>query len=239
MRNRLFTTEDEPATGYQGLAVHARDGVHEQAMALLRRRVPPPARVLDVGAGAGAFSRRLHDVGYAVAALDRDPSRWAAPEVPFVEVDLNAGFAGAVTGPFAAACCLEVIEHVENPWSLLREIAAVVAPGGTLLLSTPNVGSFLSRAMFLRWGTFHQFGAGDLEYGHIRPVTAAEVAALAPRTGWNQLETHPAGYLPVFDLATRHPKSLAFNLLRGLAHVVGSGHKRGWCLLFVMERSAG
>jgi SAM-dependent methyltransferase len=188
--------------------------------------------VLDIGAGAGA-PREYRLRGHGV---DADPDKWIPKEIPFFEVDVNSGIAGSVRDKFDAACCLEVIEHVENPWKLFRDISETLRPGGRLLLSTPNVASFLSRLIFLRSGKFHQFGDEDIAYGHINPVTPFEMETIADRAGWRVLEVQPGGYLPIFDLSSLRPRSIAFNFLRGLAYLVSAGNKHGWCTFFVMEK---
>ena len=236
MRNWLIMTKPKTLEYYKGMLVHADAGLHDQAISLFRAYVPDGSSVLDIGAGAGAFTTRLADAGYAVTAIDVDPGKWIPKEIPFIEVDVNSGIAGSVRDKFDAACCLEVIEHVENPWKLFRDISETLRPGGRLLLSTPNVASFLSRLIFLRSGKFHQFGVEDIEYGHINPVTPLEMETIADRTGWRLLEVQPGGYLPIFDLSSLRPRSIAFNFLRGLAYLVSAGNKRGWCTLFVMEK---
>lgn len=238
MRNWLINTEPKQLEYYKGILIHADTGMHEQAAALVAHYVPSGARVLDVGAGAGAFSQRLADAGYAVTALDVDPEKWLPPEIPFLKLDIDAGIAASVNGQFDAACCLEVIEHVENSWNLLREIYAVLKPGGHLILSTPNITSFLSRLIFLRTGRFHQFSEADLAYGHINPVTAFEISVIAERLGWKILETRPGGYLPVCDFSSWHPQKLVFNLMRVCSYVLARGAKKGWCLFFVLEKPA-
>jgi len=238
MRNWLINTEPKRPEYYEGLLIHADTGMHDQAMALFRQYVPAGSSVLDIGAGAGAFSRRLKNATYAVTALDVDPDKWLSKDIRFVRLDIDAGIAASIGERMDAACCLEVIEHVENPWNLLREAAAVLKPHGRLILSTPNVTSFLSRLIFLRTGQFHQFRDADLSYGHISPITPFELTTIASRLGWRILEIRPGGYLPVFDLATMRPKTLVLDVLRGLAYLVARNHKRGWCLFFVLEKLA-
>jgi len=236
VRNWLITTKPKTLEYYEGMLVHADAGLHDQAISLFRSYVPDGSSVLDIGAGAGAFATRLANAGYAVTAIDVDPGKWIPKEIPFFEVDVNSGIAGSVRDKFDAACCLEVIEHVENPWKLFRDISETLRPGGRLLLSTPNVASFLSRLIFLRSGKFHQFGDEDIAYGHINPVTPFEMETIADRAGLRVLEMQPGGYLPIFDLSSLRPRSIAFNFLRGLAYLVSAGNKRGWCTLFVMEK---
>jgi len=238
VRNWLINTDNKELEYYKGILIHADTGVHEQAAALLQKYVPGNASVLDVGAGAGAFSQRLTDLGYKVTALDVDPEKWIPTDIPFLQLNIDAGMAASVQDTFAAVCCLEVIEHVENPWNLLREIYSVVKPGGYLLLSTPNITSFLSRGMFFLTGRFHQFDEGDLSYGHINPVSTFELEYAARQIGWELLDISAGGSLSVFDLTTLRPVkwTIALNLLGGLAFVMGKGYKRGWCLFYLMRK---
>jgi len=240
VRNWLINTESKDFEYYKGILIHADTGVHAQAAALFSKYVANGARVLDVGAGAGAFSKRLVDLGYKVTALDSDPDKWIPAEIPFFQLDIDAGIAASVRDTFDAVCCLEVIEHVENPWNLLREIYSVVKPGGYLLLSTPNITSFLSRGIFFLTGRFHQFDDGDLSYGHISPISSFELEYAARKSGWEVLEIAPGGSLSVFDFTTLRPLkwTIALNFLRGFAYAIGKGYERGWCLFYVLRKPA-
>jgi SAM-dependent methyltransferase len=239
VRNWLTNTESKELEYYKGILIHADTGVHEQAASVFGKYVPKGARVLDVGAGAGAFSQRLVDLGYKVTALDVDPGKWIPADIPFLQLDIDAGIAASVRDTFDAVCCLEVIEHVENPWNLLREIYSVTKAGGYLLLSTPNITSFLSRGIFFLTGRFHQFDEGDLSYGHISPISSFELEYAARKCGWEVLEIAPGGSLSVFDFTTLRPVkwALALNVLRGFAFALGKGHARGWCLFYVLRKA--
>jgi len=238
VRNWLINTESKELQYYKGILIHADIGVHEQGAEIFTKYVPKGQRVLDVGAGAGAFSQRLADLGYRVTALDVDPEKWIPADIPFMQLEIDAGIAASVQDTFDAVCCLEVIEHVENPWNLLREIYSVVRPGGYLLLSTPNITSFLSRGIFFLSGRFHQFDDGDLSYGHISPISSFELEYAARKCGWEVLEITGGGSLSVFDFTTLRPIkwTVALNFLRGFAYVVGKGHQKGWCLFYVLRK---
>lgn len=238
MRNRLINTEPKEFEYYKGIQIHADTGVHEQAGGLVQKYFAAGNTVLDVGAGAGAFSQRLADLGYSVTALDVDPEKWIPKEIPFQVLNIDKGIAESVDNSYDSVCCLEVIEHVENPWNLLREIYSVTKPGGYLLLSTPNITSFLSRALFFLTGRFHQFNDGDLSYGHINPVSAFELQHAATQVGWQLIDIRPGGYLPVFDLVAIRPFlwTAAFNALCALGFVLGKGYKEGWCLFYVLQK---
>jgi len=236
---QLIATRPKELEYYEGVLVHADEGVHALCESVVRRYVSPGARVLDLGAGAGAFSLRLVRGGYQVTAVDVDPVKWRVPEVQFVQADATTPLADVLRGNvFDAVCCLEVIEHVENQAGLLRQACAVCRPGGHLILTTPNTTSFLSRAIFLRTGRFHQFDDADLSYGHISPITHWELAVLAERTGWSVVERQPAGKLALLDVSPGVWRSIRLNLLRLLAWAIADGDVDGWCSLFVLQRSA-
>ena len=159
--------------GYRGLPVFAAPGLHEAAVALLRAALPPPARVLELGAGSGAMAQRLADLGYAPTASDLFPGRFQPHDpIPFVAADLNGPFAAGLPGDLEAVVALELVEHLENPRHFLRQVRALLPPGGQLLLSTPNIANPVSQAMFLRTGRFQWFRDADYaEQGHITPLS--------------------------------------------------------------------
>lgn len=126
-------------------------GLHQRALEIID--VWQRGSILDAGAGEGALSAELAKLGFAVTAADKDPTRFRVPDVTIVPADLNERLPFAPSS-FEAVVCLEVLEHVENPFQLLREFARVLVPGGTLLLSTPNILNIRSRMGFLLRG-FH------------------------------------------------------------------------------------
>ena len=66
MSNSNHWPADGNESEYRGLKIHAIPSLHEQCMALIAElRLPSTAKVLDLGAGEGAFSQRLLDAGHA------------------------------------------------------------------------------------------------------------------------------------------------------------------------------
>jgi 2-polyprenyl-6-hydroxyphenyl methylase/3-demethylubiquinone-9 3-methyltransferase len=97
---------------------------------------------LDVGCGAGLLAEPLARLGAQVTAVD------AAPELIDVAKDHAAGQGlpidyravgvESVEGKFDLVTAMEVIEHVAEPQEFIDDLAARLAPGGLMILSTPN-----------------------------------------------------------------------------------------------------
>ncbi len=159
---------------YQGIPIFAAPGLHELAAQRLVAAVPPDAgtHVLELGAGGGAMSQRLTDLGYAVTASDLFIERFQPRgRVPFYTLDLNREFAAGLPQQFDALIALELVEHLENPHHFLRQCFAALRPGGTAVISTPNLANPVSQAMFVRSGVFQWFRDEDYrEQGHISPI---------------------------------------------------------------------
>jgi 2-polyprenyl-6-hydroxyphenyl methylase/3-demethylubiquinone-9 3-methyltransferase len=99
--------------------------------------------VLDVGCGLGFFSERLHEKGAQVTACDLGPSLVEATRRRVGCAAEVADALGLVAhfGPasFDIVLSSECIEHTPNPSEAVRQMGAILRPGGLLSLSTPNI----------------------------------------------------------------------------------------------------
>ncbi|MDI6773847.1 MAG: methyltransferase domain-containing protein [Verrucomicrobiota bacterium] len=225
---------------YRGLVMKADEGLHEQVAAVVREAVAQGGSILDLGAGEGAFSARLSDMGYRVTASDLDPQALKAAGVEFARLDFNdedafGRFLGEHRQSFDAVCALEVIEHIEDPWRFVRTVRDFLRPGGRVFITTPNIASWLSRVVFLLQSRFHQFGPDDLSYGHIAPISPGQLRLLLEREGFLDVSVKPAGTLPplYFD-------SLAMTIVSLLAlplRPFQKGLLDGWCLLAAARKA--
>jgi SAM-dependent methyltransferase len=95
---------------------------------------PPPARVLEVGAGSGDLARLLTGLGYDLVAID---PAGEGHVVPVALLDLDA-----LDASFDAAVAVVSLHHVEPFEDSCRRLAAVVRPGGTLVVDEFDVDRF-------------------------------------------------------------------------------------------------
>ncbi len=120
----------------------------------------------------------------------------------FVEANLDDGLPPAVaeSEPYEIILAADVLEHVRHPEELLRELRAVLAPGGRVLVSVPNFGHWYPRFRVAS-GTFDYDRRGILDRGHVRFFTRKGFERVLHRSGWHVLRSDVTG-LP-FDVADR------------------------------------
>ena len=147
--------------------------------------LPKGAQILDCGAGAGTLSRKLYKFGYKVQACDLRPKDFRFDKITCEYADLNNRFPYANEG-FDAVICLEVIEHLENPWHVLRECKRVLKKNGLVILSSPNISNVTSRIIFFIKGKIDLFL--DMDTEHINPITFWEIKRVLTDVGFSLIE---------------------------------------------------
>jgi 2-polyprenyl-6-hydroxyphenyl methylase/3-demethylubiquinone-9 3-methyltransferase len=99
-------------------------------------------RVLDVGCGAGLLTEPLARLGAEVTGVDAAPANIEAAarhaEGSGLTISYRAGELAEIEGQFDLVTCLEVLEHVADKPTFMRQLAQRLAPGGLMILSTPN-----------------------------------------------------------------------------------------------------
>lgn len=153
--------------------------------------------VLDVGAGNGILPRLLDGLGKKVTidAIEPDPvaRRLAKPlyrECFDRSLESFLEDQGQNKNCYDFIVMADVLEHIANPEPSLKAILNLLGPGGSLLLSTPNV-AFASIRLALVNGRFDYTDSGLLERTHLRFYTRATLLRLLQMCGLYVLtETH-------------------------------------------------
>ncbi len=134
-------------------------------------------KILDMPAGNGLLAENLRRNGHTVICADINSER---KEYDYVNMEMKLPYADE---SFDVVICLEGIEHVIAPNSLVTEICRIIKPNGFVIISLPNVQSLFSRLKFLFTGTFYQFEPEGcrhpmgrmIDRGHISSVTLVQL----------------------------------------------------------------
>ncbi|MDN5715803.1 MAG: class I SAM-dependent methyltransferase [Janibacter sp.] len=194
-----------------------------------------PARLLDIGCGRGFLLDRLGEVGLTgMTGMDVyddvRSDRWdyvrgdVTQRLPFDDQSFDCVVAG------------EIIEHVPDPDSFLREIRRVLTPGGTVVLSTPNMVSWANRVLVpfgvqplgtetsseIALGRRHPvLGQGNQVQGHLKVFTFRALTEIMERYGFSvtHREGVPAFFPKPIDRLDRFVSRHALPLASGLLYV--------------------
>ena len=201
-------------------------GYFSQDRAELVRLLPRPlGRVLDVGCGEGATGRSLRDAGaVSISGVELDPDAAAIAVGTYDEVRVGTVEEQLqnLTGPFDTILAYDLLEHLVDPWELLRRLHAVAAARARLHVSVPNARHWtLLRDLALR-GTFGYTPAEHRDVTHLRWFTRRDLVELLASTGWTVDGVDFGALRPLSRLAARltrgrSPEFLSYQL-SALAH---------------------
>ena len=136
-----------------GLAAPLLRAFDRRRLGLLRPAMPPPARLLDAGAGRGRFVAAALAAGYVASGLEPSTRGVAAArEVYGIGLEHTGIEEACVAARSLDVLSLwHVLEHLEDPGAALGTLRRWLAPGGVLLVGVPNLGSWQARLAGARW----------------------------------------------------------------------------------------
>lgn len=148
-------------------------GIHERFLEFFQKKSEPVnMKVLDLGAGHGAFTQRLYDMGYNVHACDLFPEVFEFDKVECKNVDITDSFPYP-DNTFDLVISIEVSEHILDHENFFSETNRILKPKGKLYISTPNILSMKSRMKFLFRGFHYSFEPLELtNYDGLQHVSA-------------------------------------------------------------------
>lgn len=164
-------------------------------------RVAPGTAVLEIGCRDGGLRRFLPpDIRYQ--GMDIAPE-FAAPDILVRDVSEGLPFPDA---SFDNVFCIEVLEHVPNPFGALTEIRRVLRPGGVLTLSVPN-------PYHLKELIWNLFRIADRQ-GHIYGWTRQNMTALGTMNGF-RLDAFGGTYLhPPIPMVALLARSVVYRFVK-------------------------
>ena len=178
------------------------------------------ACIADVGCGQGDLygyvrSRFARYVGIDAVQYEDFPE-----QAEFCHLDLDSGVLPLADGSADVVAAIEVIEHLENPREFMRKLVRLAAPGGWIIVTTPNQLSFLSLLTLIVKHRFQAFQ--DVHYPtHLTALLEVDLRRVAAEAGLAKIEIEysQSGRIP---LTRRHyprwlsrlfPRALSENVL--------------------------
>ena len=149
-------------------------------------------RVLDVGCSTGYLARILRGNGNVVSGVEIDPeaaeqARPALDKLVVGDVESMDFTEHFEASSFDVVVFADVLEHVRDPATLLRRVSGLLAPGGSAVLSIPNVAHGSVRLALLE-GRFEYRPLGLLDNTHLRFFTRSSLDAMLASAGFRATE---------------------------------------------------
>jgi SAM-dependent methyltransferase len=193
------------------------EGYFASDRAALVRRLPRPlGRVLDVGCGEGRTAPSLREAGATwIAGIELEPAAAAAAAESYDEVRVGAveSELDALEGTFDTILLYDLLEHLVDPWDLLRRLRGVAVTRARVHVSIPNARHWtLLRDLAVR-GTFGYTEAEHRDVTHLRWFTRSDLVALLESTGWAVDGVDFGALRPASRVAARVTRSLSAELL--------------------------
>lgn len=152
-------------------------------------RIPVDARrVLDLGCSSGVLGAALKERQRArVVGVDVDADLLSDARARLDRVEhMDAGsFVASNPGDerFDCIVCADVLEHLVDPWEVLRDAVTNLDPGGTVVVSVPNVLWFRNALRLLRERRWPREDAGIFDRTHLRWFALADAHDLLRSAG--------------------------------------------------------
>ncbi len=146
-------------------------------------------RVLDVGCGAGATLQWLRQTGRCKVAVGIEMVGSAAAIARERVDEVHVGDANLIVESafaprsFDLVLCLDVLEHLVDPWAFVDKARRLLAPGGLIVASLPNVRHLRVVLPLLLAGRWRYDASGILDRTHLRFFTRDSALELLGREG--------------------------------------------------------
>ena len=170
----------------------AMPGTHRSFLKFFKSKgLPTNLKILDLGAGHGAFTKALYEMGYDVYACDLFPEIFEFDRIKCQQVDITAPFPYE-DNMFDIVIAIEVSEHITDHQNFFGETSRILKPDGNFYLSTPNILSLKSRIRFLKTGFYYSFNPLEMDnydgLQHIASLTIDQYNFIAIKNNFKEAD---------------------------------------------------
>jgi 2-polyprenyl-3-methyl-5-hydroxy-6-metoxy-1,4-benzoquinol methylase len=153
-----------------------------------------PESILDVGCGAGMDFLSLAKRGTEVVGVDSDPAAIAKASARLREVRLlevgRDPWPSEWQGHFEVVAFCDSLEHMVDPWTVLRDVRPLLRTGGRVVASIPNLRQW-RLVVKLAMGRFdYVIGAGTMNREHLRFFTRRTITDMFREAGYAEPTFH-------------------------------------------------
>lgn len=191
------------------------DWIREQAGGSLAGK-----RVVDVGCGGGILTEALAQAGASTLGVDLAEKSLQVAKLHALDTGVSVDYekiavedlAARQPGEFDVVVCMEMLEHVPDPASVVRACARLAKPGGTLTFSTLNRNpkSWLFAIVGAEY-VLKLLPKGT--HRHDKFITPAELARMARQAGLDVTGFMGLTYNPLTKVYQLDPKDVSVNYM--------------------------
>lgn len=149
--------------------------------------------IIELGCGEGALGEAIKQrqkCSFAGVELDHAAAAIARKRIDTVYEGDVRHIVSILDQKFDCIIGSEIVEHVDDPWSLLTDLRTIAAPGARLLLSIPNIAHASIAGDLLR-GRFDYVYLGLTCAGHLRFFTRRSIEEMLTIAGWDIVDVTP------------------------------------------------
>lgn len=146
-----------------------------------------PLRALEIGCSEGHTLEWLKKAEHCswVAGVEPYAERHtsAGSIDQFFKIDIEKELPDIPPASIDVILCLDVLEHLINPWETMRRLDGLLKPGGTWIISVPNIRNYRVLFDLAFRGKFNYSESGILDRTHLRFFTRSTAVELAESAG--------------------------------------------------------
>jgi 2-polyprenyl-3-methyl-5-hydroxy-6-metoxy-1,4-benzoquinol methylase len=162
---------------------HARTDISEA----LPPATSTPLKALEIGCAEGFTLDWLKKSGVCDWVAGIEPYAKINPEIEsidhFEKIDIEIQMPDIPKGSVDMILCLDVLEHLKDPWTVLQNLDCFLKKGGHWIISVPNVRNYRIVLDLLFNGNFEYKDAGIMDRTHLRFFTRQSLVEMVQATG--------------------------------------------------------